>query len=359
MTDPRDPRDPRDADLSELLSDAVSDVEPHDRLDSIRNRTKVTPMSARRNSGRPWTYAVGGAIVATAAIVGAIAFATGNLGLTGADDGADPASQSSRPRASDSPQDTASSEPSPSQKPASGPAVAVYYVGDAPQGPRLYREFHPGSGGDSLSAALTELGTTPTDPDYRTVWSVLSFADVNFDGIDDSGVISVTLADPALVQRPAGLSKAEAFTSVQQVVYTLQAAAQTRAEVEFLLDGKPVDQILGVRNATFNYDQFASLALVNVTAPESGATVSGTFTASGVANSFEANVLWQVRQGDKVVASGFSTAEGWMDKLYPWEAEVDLSGLPAGDYTFVAMTDDPSDGEGFGPTEDTKTITLR
>ena len=34
-----------------------------------------------------------------------------------------------------------------------------------------------------------------------------------------------------------------------------------------------------------------------------------------------------------------------------------MSDLPAGDYTFVAMTDDPSDGEGGGPTVDTKTIT--
>jgi hypothetical protein len=47
-----------------------------------------------------------------------------------------------------------------------------------------------------------------------------------------------------------------------------------------------------------------------------------------------------------------------MDKLYPWETEIDLSGLEPGDYTFVAMTDDPSNGEGSGPTEDSKTITV-
>ena len=45
-----------------------------------------------------------------------------------------------------------------------------------------------------------------------------------------------------------------------------------------------------------------------------------------------------------------------MDKLYPWETEVDVSGLAPGTYTFVAMTDDPSGGEGGGPTEDSKTI---
>ena len=107
-----------------------------------------------------------------------------------------------------------------------------------------------------------------------------------------------------------------------------------------------------------NAPQLEVLALVNVTTPEEGATVSGTFTASGVASSFEATVPWEIRQGETVVMKGFATAEGWMDKLYPWETEVDVSGLAPGDYTFVAMTDDPSGGEGFGPTEDTKAITV-
>jgi hypothetical protein len=102
------------------------------------------------------------------------------------------------------------------------------------------------------------------------------------------------------------------------------------------------------------------LALVSITAPEEGAGVSGSFTASGVANSNEANVPWQIKQGDKVVKSGFSTAEGWMDKLYPWTSgAIDVSDLPPGDYTFVAMTDDPSGGEGFGPQVDTRSITVR
>ena len=60
----------------------------------------------------------------------------------------------------------------------------------------------------------------------------------------------------------------------------------------------------------------------------------------------------------EVVLDGFSTAEGWIEHLYPWEAEVDVSGLEPGTYTFAVMTDDPSGGEGPGPTEDTKTIVV-
>ena len=98
---------------------------------------------------------------------------------------------------------------------------------------------------------------------------------------------------------------------------------------------------------------------VQINDPVEGQEVSGSFWARGAADSFEANVPWEIRQGDEVVKSGFATAEGWMDKLYPWRADVDVSDLAPGDYTFVARTDDPSDGEGGGPHVDTRTITVR
>jgi hypothetical protein len=105
-------------------------------------------------------------------------------------------------------------------------------------------------------------------------------------------------------------------------------------------------------------DWMTLMGMVNVTAPEQGQTVSGdTLDISGVASSFEANVLWEIRQGGTVVLDGFTTAEGWMDKLHPFSDTVDISSLEPGDYTFVAMTDDPSGGEGGGPTEDSKDFT--
>ena len=45
------------------------------------------------------------------------------------------------------------------------------------------------------------------------------------------------------------------------------------------------------------------------------------FTASGVANSFEATVPWQIRdRAATKVLEGFATAEGWGDHLYPWQS---------------------------------------
>ena len=148
---------------------------------------------------------------------------------------------------------------------------------------------------------------------------------------------------------------------MQQLVYTVQGIQQERLPVLVQLGSDPVplfgvDTSGGLQAAPPN----DVLAFVNVTEPAQDSLVSGTFTASGVANSFEATVPWEIRDTDgKQVLKGFATAEGWMDKLYPWESPVDVSSLAPGTYTFAAMTDDPSGGEGKGPTEDTKTITVQ
>ncbi len=87
--------------------------------------------------------------------------------------------------------------------------------------------------------------------------------------------------------------------------------------------------------------------LITLAAPAEGATVSDSFEASGKANSPEANVPWEIRDDSgETVLEGHATAEGWMDKLYPWTATVDVSELDPGTYLFIARTDDPSDGEG-------------
>ncbi len=239
--------------------------------------------------------------------------------------------------------------------------VPAYYLGDGPRGTRLFREFDRIEAADALAGALVALQSAPADPDYSTPWPDGAFADASFDGTGDDGLIQVTLADASLHDRPAGMSQDDAELAIQQVVYTTQAATQTRAAVQFVLDGNPVDQVYGVPTAEplANAPQTEVLSLMSITSPAEGASVSGSFTAHGVGSSFEANVPWEIRDGDEVVKSGFTTAEGWMDKLYPWETEaIDVSDLAPGDYTFVAMTDDASGGEGGGPDVDTRTITV-
>jgi hypothetical protein len=353
MNDIHDERDPR---LSHLLSDAVSDVDPQDALAEIHNRTKVTPMSARR----PWLYAVGGAVVATAATVAAVAA----LGGTAQNDAQDPgpaASQSPTEEPAPSESSEPSSEATPSEQPAAASAtLPAYYLRDTPQGLRLTREFQRVDVPDGPETEAVRLAVSgqALDPDYRTGWP--GGSDVSSVSVD-GGTITVDLTGDVRT-RPAGMSEDEASLAVQQVVYTAQAVAeQGRLPVRLTIDGASTDQVLGVAASEplMNAPENDALALVSVSSLSDGETVDDRFVVSGIANSFEATVPWEVRQGSRVVARGFATAEGWMDKLYPWTTQVNVSKLAPGTYTFAAMTDDPSGGaEGAGPTEDTKTIVV-
>jgi len=245
-------------------------------------------------------------------------------------------------------------------------SVPVFFVGDTPQGPRLFAEQREIEVDNPVaeSLALLEAGDA-ADPDYRTLVPADSLeGDAGFDGIGDDGYYALNLTDAQWIERPAGMSSAQAELAVQQLVYTLLAQAGdgevegATGGVDFYLDGEHVTY-LGVVGTVNPAPSIDVRALVNVTSPAEGATVSGSFSATGLANSFEATVPWEVRDASgEVVLNGFSTAEGAYDKLYPWEATVDVSDLDPGTYTFAALTDDPSGGEGPGPTEDTKTIVV-
>src|SRR5690606_30805033 len=217
--------------------------------------------------------------------------------------------------------------------------------------PLLFREFQTNrpDEDDLYAAVLAAVSGAPGDPDYRSPWP---------EGIT---VESVAATDDLLVvelggdlrDRPAGLSADEARLAIEQVVRTAQGAhGKGPVPVSFVSAGNPVGQVLGVPTA----EPLAAgkvtetMSPMNITSPSEGATVSGTFTATGVNNGFEAWVGYQVLKGDEVVAEGFGTAEGWMEeKLFAWEVEVDVSGLEPGEYVLRFHNDDPSGGaEGNG-----------
>jgi hypothetical protein len=275
----------------------------------------------------------------------------------------DPDTAPAASTASESPSDEPTETDSPdAPTPAADPAEAVvplYFVGDTPQGPKLFREFRSVPADNPLMEATALLVAGDTlDPDYRTLWPQVEISDVQA----TDGVLLVQVAGDGFTERPDGMSARAARLAIQQLVYTLQGVQQERVPV--VIERGDTDPRLFGRatgSPVTNAKALSVLGLVNVTSPEQGATVSGdTLAASGVASSFEATVPWEIRRGDQVVLDGFATAEGWMDKLYPWETEIDVSGLEPGDYTFVARTDDPSGGaEGAGPVEDSKDFTLQ
>lgn len=237
-------------------------------------------------------------------------------------------------------------------------AVPVYFTGDTPLGTRLYREFRQVESDNPLEeAAALLLAGDALDPDYGTLLQRVTIASV--EQVD--GAIVVTLGEDSALNADKGTSADEAALAVQSLVYTLQGVAQTRDPVRVVLaDGRPADLFRqptgdGVEAAP----ELDVRALVSLTTPEEGASVGDTLSVEGVASSFEATVPYVVLDASGAqVLDGFTTAEQFGDRLYPFEAEVDVSALEPGTYTFVARTDDPSDGEGPGPFEDSRTFTV-
>ena len=283
--------------------------------------------------------------------------------LLGACSDATPVADTSPTRGADRGDTSPSDDETPGETPTEdegGPerTVAVYYVGDTERaGPRLYREFQRGQG-EALAAGVAALTSTPLDGDYRTLWSAGQITAASYDG----DVISVTV-DPAVRQRPGGMTRREARAAVEQVVYTMQAAVQERAAVQFRTTDNPIDQVFGVPTSepVSNGPMLDVLSHINLTSPEQGSILNdGALAVSGVGNSFEANVGWEIRRGSEVVKHGFVTMEGWMEpKLFPFETTVDVADLAPGDYTLWVTTDDPTGGtEGIGAMTDDKDFSV-
>ncbi|WP_036555922.1 Gmad2 immunoglobulin-like domain-containing protein [Nocardioides insulae] len=281
---------------------------------------------------------------------------------------------SDSPGETQAPTETSASSTAPTGAASSGSAAAdddatpgaatapIYYVGDTPMGPRLYREFQVVGGGDVAASALDALANgVPTDPDYSTLVPPGEVLSVQQRG----GRIRIVVAKDSVWPERGTLTPKQARLAAQSVVYTVQGALGTRRPVEVIVRGAATPTTL------FGFDtsgglsaapELKVLSLVNITSPAQGQSVpASTITAEGRASSFEATVPWEVQDDSgKVVARGSGTAEGWMGRLYPWTVRVDLGRLDPGTYTFIARTDDPTGGqEGPGPFEDSKTITVR
>ena len=216
--------------------------------------------------------------------------------------------------------------------------VAAYFVGDSRGRDRLYREFDWVPVGDPVQAALDRIQQPADDPDYRTPWQAGSFGTVTVS--DDRIDVDLASAD-----RVHGLA-------AQQVVYTLQAAAGQRLPVYFWRDGQRGNA------PVLAAPELDVLNPVSISDPAEGNEYAGSFVARGRASSYEAHVPWEIRQGSRVVAQGNATASGSGDRLYPWQTDVDLSGLEPGTYTFSVSQETPPDAS-YVPTTDTRTIIVR
>ena len=294
-----------------------------DRLGELRALTSAP-------SSRRWWIAAGGSALATAAAITAIAVVVNSPSPT------------AQPGPSNTPSGSVAEE-TPAPPTGDQKAVAAYFVGDTPRGPRLYREFQQVVDPPPGLAGLGLLESEAADPDYSTPW-------------------------PGLVRRSSRTPRPAASTC------TCGDAPPTPPPPRFpagrlhgqrRLPGALVGEFHRGDTATDRVSaapQLDVLSHVNLSDPSEGQVVDGhTLRVKGVANSNEANVLWTPRERGRLVRRGQQLhCHGYMEeRLFPFSDTIDVSSLDPGTYTLTVETSDLSGGaEGSGPFSDTRTFVI-
>ena len=231
-------------------------------------------------------------------------------------------------------------------------ALAQYWVADTARGFRLYREFARISvAPDPITAALRALvANKPKDPDYTSLWPL----GTTINSVAVSG--NAATIDLTLGKMNVG-SEGEAI-AIAQLVWTATAANPTVKKISLTIDGKTVESIAGHVDATKPFARaptYEVLAPVWITSPDEGAQKSAQgFKLSGLASTFEANVVWKVFQNGKLIKQGSTLAGEAAPAWKPWSVEI--GGLAPGEYQFAAMELSAKDGSLVA--RDTKNATL-
>ncbi|WP_432491192.1 Gmad2 immunoglobulin-like domain-containing protein [Kineococcus auxinigenes] len=359
--------DPAARALRDALAARAETVRPTDRLQEIRMST-----TSRRRTTRAWA-----AVATTAAVlvVGGSAFAltrgddesvrTVASAPTGAAERSSaPAPATSEPSgegtAPSAAQEPAAEEPSQATTgapattgrslPAGSATVPVYWLGGQPQ--LLFREYVPAgdAADDATNALRAVLGGQPSDPDYASPW-----------GPDDSA--TVTARDGRLVvdiaaSAAAGDAEAGDVTAaVQQLVYTVTAAAGEDLPVEIRVDGRSEPLVFGyaVPETVSRAPQSDVQAPAWITAVDTG--TPGQAVVEGVGSAFEGTLLYTVTDASGAEVTRGPAQAGANGTFAEFSVTIPL---PAGEYTVLVERPDESGGEaGAQPAGDTKSFTVR
>jgi len=247
-----------------------------------------------------------------------------------------PSSASSTASSTASPEPSTGAEPGGTPTPAASAApgtdtAAIYYLVDTRVGPRLQREFRqvPRSSTPVHAAVDGMLHLAPLDRDYSSLWP----KSTRILGIDIEGELATVDLSADAAKGNAGAAFEE--TSLQQLVHTVTAASPRIKRVQLHIDGRPRESLWGHASADKPMSRGSHidvLAPISISTPNEGSTVGATFTVSGTATVFEANVLWRVTRGcpadvtcvgeKPVYRSGFVTASAGAPARGTWSFEV-------------------------------------
>lgn len=260
--------------------------------------------------------------------------------------------QSPTPSASQTPTATPTATPSVSSTVAMR-TLAQYWVADTARGFRLYREFvriNPTP--DAITASLQQLVShRPVDSDYVSLWPL----DTTINSVKING--DTALIDLTFSKLNVG-AEAESL-AIAQLVWTATAAETSIKKISLTVDGKKVESLAGHVDATKPFmrgPSYEVLAPVWITSPTQGQLVAAKgFTLSGMASTFEANVVWKVFKEGVLITQGSTTALEAAPAWKPWS--IAIPDLAPGKYQFVAMEYSAKDGSLVA--QDTKNAVLK
>lgn len=338
-------------DIRRALHDAVDGIEPHHALSTIRERTST-------ESRRPWLWIA--PVVAAAAVV--IAVTVGLWAFSGNDPSALPAGPS--PSVPTSPQPTEPTDPAPTPDLPSNAVTktqAIYFASARTGGAVLFREFHQitAAEADQPTAAVQAAFQPALDPDY-TFLPEVRIPEVTVASVyRDHDWIVIDLAGP--VPAIPFVDDETPHIVLDAAMRTAQAAFQEgRLPVQFLVDGKHINELFGVpvSEPLANLPDLEVLAHVWTDTPREGDTVKSGATVSGLAAVFEAQLEWEIRPLDRVDVSlkGITMSQECCT-MSPWSFK--LPELQPGEYLLIVRETDPSDGEGGPIHEDTTLIRVQ
>lgn len=131
-----------------------------------------------------------------------------------------------------------------------------------------------------------------------------------------------------------------------QIVFTL-TQFDTVDTVTFRIDGEEVDGLGGEGIPAVEVDraEFENVTpLVLITSPLPGEVVTGPLTVSGISNTFEATVLYEVVANGTLVDEGFTTATSGMGTWGTFEFEVGIGDEPGAEITISAFQENMESG---------------
>lgn len=347
--------DDDDARLGEVLRRALArgaaEVHPAgDGLSKIRARTAV----ARRQRWLVPVAAASSAIV----IAGGVALASGAIGPA-EDNSANPGPSTSTSATTASPGPIGTTGPT--VVPAPTATVPVYYLGAQPRESgipmyKVFREFRrvpitdPADRDLRVEVAVTEMfANAPLDDDYFGRWpATAAVLDTSVDletGVVTVDVTGLEWTDVRLPDPDERLVPEVGGALVQQLVYTATAAASKITSddefsagggVQLLVDGSPVDSLLGVdTQRPVERDPATYQAIIWITDPEWGETVGDPITVRLVANLYEGGpAVWTLSQDGVVIDEGI-TSTGECCKWIGYEFTID--GIAPGTYELKVL----------------------